>query len=244
MQYGNNMKEIATYLEFSGYTVFIFLSLATLSMVVVNVFRSKKYEVGILRSLCMSLAIVAGCYFGSKLLYILEELTPDGSRDFGGWSSGFSMFGSFLLFPVAIALVAKISKYPVAKMFDYATPGLLILLGVQRMGCFFAGCCGGPALHLGQSFVWTFPVQLEEVILDFCICFLILYLEKKERFLGRLLLIAQVIYGIGRFILEFFRWTPKTWFGMSHGQVFALILVGVSVLIFILSGKKAKSIRA
>ncbi len=234
------MKEIATYLEFSGYTFFIFLALATISMMVVNLIRSKKYEVGIVRSLCMSVAIVLGAFLGSKLLYIIEELMPDGSRDFGGWSYGFSMFGSFFLFPVGIALVAVISKYPLAKMFDYATPGLLVLLGVQRIGCFFAGCCGGPDIHVGESFVWRFPVQLEEVIFDFSLCFLILYMERKARLTGRLLLFAQIIYGVGRFVLEFFRWTPKTWLGMSHGQVFAIILVVVSSAILMVSNKKYK----
>lgn len=233
-----DMVRIITYLKFSDYTTLIFLSLATIAMGIVNIIRSRRYNISVLRCLWMTVVNLAASYFGAKILYILESFMSGGSGEFGSFTGGFSMFGAFLLFPLGIFLIAKASAYSVGKMYDFFTPGLLVLLGVQRIGCFFSGCCGGPDIPIGSSFVWTFPVQLEEMICDFIICLVILGLERTGKCSGKLLLYAQIMYGFVRFNLEFIRETEKNWFGMSHGQVFSLILIAVSIIVLVILKKK------
>ena len=71
----------------------------------------------------------------------------------------------------AILLVAL--RIPVGAFLDATAPGLLWAMAVGRIGCFFAGCCGGPptASHFG---VWSsdqrigarrIPTQLMESVL-------------------------------------------------------------------------------
>jgi len=62
---------------------------------------------------------------------------------------------------------------PAGAFLDATTPGLLVAMAVGRVGCFFAGCCGGPPT--ASSFgVWSsdqrvgarrLPTQLLELAL-------------------------------------------------------------------------------
>ena len=45
--------------------------------------------------------------------------------------------------PVAVLMLAAL-HIPIGVFLDVTAPGLLVAMAIGRMGCFFAGCCGGP----------------------------------------------------------------------------------------------------
>lgn len=74
---------------------------------------------------------------------------------------------------VTAAILLLVFHIPAGVFLDMITPGLLIAMSIGRIGCFFAGCCGGPltASHWG---VWSsdqrvgarrIPTQLLESLL-------------------------------------------------------------------------------
>jgi len=57
-----------------------------------------------------------------------------------GWCIQGFITGAIL----ATAIMLAALKVPPAAFLDTAAPGLLVAMTIGRMGCFFAGCCGGP----------------------------------------------------------------------------------------------------
>lgn len=71
---------------------------------------------------------------GAKVWYIIKE------HDYIGWC----IQGMILGAGVAAGLLYLALGVPVGGALDAAAPGLMLGMVVGRIGCFFAGCCGGP----------------------------------------------------------------------------------------------------
>ncbi len=57
---------------------------------------------------------------------------------------GWCIQGFIASAPLAAAIVLTVIGVPAGVFLDVTAPGLLVGLAVGRVGCFFAGCCGGP----------------------------------------------------------------------------------------------------
>ena len=86
---------------------------------------------------------------------------------------GWCIQGFIASAPLAAAILLAVLHVPAGVFLDVTAPGLLVGMAVGRVGCFFAGCCGGPltASHWG---VWSsdqrvggrrIPTQLLESVL-------------------------------------------------------------------------------
>jgi len=86
---------------------------------------------------------------------------------------GWCIQGFIASAPVAAVIMLAALHVPVGVFLDATAPGLLVAMAVGRVGCFFAGCCGGPPT--ASSFgVWSsdqrvgarrIPTQLLELVL-------------------------------------------------------------------------------
>ena len=65
---------------------------------------------------------------------------------------------------------------------------------------------------------------------DMLILFFLLCVEKKERFSGKSYPVFLISYGIMRFAIEFVRDTTKDWLGLSHGQWFSIVGIGIALV--------------
>src|SRR5207245_9379302 len=84
--------------------------------------------------------------------------------------------------PVAALILLTVLKVPIGVFLDVTAPGLLVAMAVGRVGCFFAGCCGGPPTASRWG-VWSsdqrvgarrIPTQLLELALALSLGLLIL----------------------------------------------------------------------
>ena len=89
------------------------------------------------------------------------------------------------------------------------------------------------------------PSQLYEAFLEGFLTFLIIFLyRKRKHFNGELILLYGFLYGIFRFIAEFFR-APDIQLGficcgwMTMGQILSILMVLVSVILYIILYKKS-----
>jgi phosphatidylglycerol:prolipoprotein diacylglycerol transferase len=87
--------------------------------------------------------------------------------------NGWCIQGFIASAPVAAAILLAVLHVPIGVFLDVTAPGLLAAMAVGRVGCFFAGCCGGPPTasrwgvwssdqHVGARRV---PTQLLELAL-------------------------------------------------------------------------------
>jgi phosphatidylglycerol:prolipoprotein diacylglycerol transferase len=86
-----------------------------------------------------------------------------------GWCIQGFIAGAIL----AAAIVLVVLDVPAGVFLDVTAPGLLVAMAVGRVGCFFAGCCGGPPTASRWG-VWSsdqrvgarrLPTQLLELVL-------------------------------------------------------------------------------
>jgi phosphatidylglycerol:prolipoprotein diacylglycerol transferase len=198
-------------------------------------------------------AIFSGI-IGSKILYAVVEpnyslLHPTSlfTRDFmqagGVWYGG-------LVAAVAggLAYVAY-KKMPLLDTLDAFVPGIALGHGIGRLGCFAAGCCYGRETHvawgvtfrnpLANALVGTplniplHPTQLYEFVTELALFAFLLWVWKHKQFCGQVFGTYAFLYGIARFVLEFYRGDP------GRGSVFggALTLTQlISIFMVILGG--------
>ena len=116
--------------------------------------------------LAVTLAAIAVGIAGAKVWYIVLHR---GERLYNGWCIQGFITGATL----TAAILLPVFRMSAGVFLDTAVPGLLIAMAVGRVGCFFAGCCGGPPTaarwgvwssdqHVGARRV---PTQLMEMAL-------------------------------------------------------------------------------
>ena len=121
-----------------------------------------------------------------------------------------------------------------------------------RQGCFSAGCCWGKPTNLPWGIRFTeaghevtgvpigvklHPTQLYESFAMLIVFFFLLWLHKKKKFSGQVILAYALIYATVRFLIEFVRDDPRgdlfgltTLTGLSTSQMIGIV-VGIAALI-------------
>ena len=96
--------------------------------------------------------LIAGIV-GARLSHILENLPEFTQSDVSGWDSfvniinltsgGLTYYGGFILATPVVVGYLLWKKFPLRLTADIVAPGLMIALGIGRIGCFLNGCCYG-----------------------------------------------------------------------------------------------------
>jgi phosphatidylglycerol:prolipoprotein diacylglycerol transferase len=145
---------------------------------------------------------------------------------------------------------------PMWTVTDVFAPGIALGHVIGRMGCLFAGCCFGrptevpwaitfrseyAAQNVGTPLgVPLHPTQLYEAGAELLILVFLLATERRGRpFPGRTFWAYMFLYGISRFIIEFYRGDPRGTVGMfSTSQFLSLIIVPLSIVMLLVLGRR------
>jgi phosphatidylglycerol---prolipoprotein diacylglyceryl transferase len=175
--------------------------------------------------------------------------------------SGGVFYGGLIGAVLTGYLLARRYKLPWWKTADAFAPGIALGQSIGRLGCFSAGCCWGKPTHLpwGVHFteqghditgvplyddhanpLYLHPTQLYEAGATLLFFFFLLWLHRRKRFSGQVILFYAVLYSTARFLIEFVRDDPRgdiigltTLTGLSTSQMISLI-VGISGLIILI----------
>lgn len=124
-------------------------------------------------------------------------------------------------------------------------PAVSFAQGFGRLGCFFAGCCYGRETDSWFSITFThsdfapngvklLPTQLMSSAGDFLICGLLLLYAGRKPKEGQVAAGYMVLYGIGRFIIEFFRNDYRGSIGvLSTSQIISIGVVAAGVAFYL-----------
>ena len=157
-----------------------------------------------------------------------------------------TILGGLLLGFFFVAVTKRIFHIKEETSDDFVL-GTCALMFIGRIGCFFQHCCYGIIVphYFGVDFGDgnpRFPVQLLEAAYVGFLFFLFRKLEKQDRFHDQRFFLFFVAYGIGRFILEFFRENLATTFlflGFYQWLAIGVICVGLYQIV-----KKSNVFRA
>lgn len=219
----------------------------------------------------LGLWTIIGGLIGSKLLMIFTEPNVN-FFSFDFLRSGGVYYGGFIGGLVSLILLIQFYKLPFWKVADAFAPGVALGQFFGRQGCFSAGCCWGKPTDLPWGVHFTqaghentgvpifdsvglplhlHPTQLYESFAMLAVFAVLVYLHKKKRFNGQVLIGYMILYPIVRFTIEFFRDDPRgdlfgltTTTGLSTSQIISLLVAFGAVVFMIYRLKTAKTVEA
>jgi phosphatidylglycerol:prolipoprotein diacylglycerol transferase len=237
----------------------VFLALAFLGAIFVTVRLGVRDGLPRERIYDLCLWLLLSSLVGSKLLMLFTE--PEYrehphllfSLDF--LRSGGVFFGGLIGAVIAAYVLMRRWNLPWWKTADACAPGIALGNFFGRQGCFAAGCCWGKPTNLPWGVQFTeaghevtdvpidahlHPTQLYESFAMLIVFFFLLWLHKKKRFSGQVILTYAVLYATVRFFIEFVRDDPRgdifgltTLTGLSTSQLIGIV-VGVAALILLI----------
>ena len=230
-------------LNYSFSSYWAVFTVGLLLMAVINTLRRKMMGFSRVRAVLSTMLICFLSLAGAKLLFALENWRQ--FLDNGITLDGVSFFGAVFFLPSAMYLICKWRKIPYGDFMDYCAPSLMTMLAVLRIGCRLNGCCGGITIQEGAYAGTLIPVQIMECMGDLVILGVLFLVEWHDSGKGMLYPCILLLYGVMRFVLEFFRDTPKDWLYLSHGQWFSIVsaIAGVCFLRRIMKNIPAESSR-
>ena len=135
--------------------------------------------------------------------------------------SGGVFYGGLIgAFPVAWWYARK-HALPPWRTADVLAPAVAIGQAIGRLGCFAAGCCYGRPAEVPWAVTFRdsyasrtvgtpldtplHPTEIYEAIACLAIFFLLAQVARRKRFDGQVTLAYVLLYGIARFVIEFYR---------------------------------------
>ena len=218
-----------------------------------------RYNLSFESILDVAVFALIGGVIGGRLVYVALNWVPHmdtghwnsyGFRDHlsaipAVWAGGMTSFGGFGGGLLAGVLACRARRVNVGDMADLMAVAFPIGYGIGRIGCFLNGCCYGGVCDLPWAMRFregdtltppSHPAQLYSVIASIIIFVLLLPLERHRKFRGQIMLAFLTLYGVYRFIVEFFRvgatGSKTGWGGLSQAQVASLILSVVCLAIY------------
>ncbi len=242
----------------------VFLALAFLFAILITVRLAVRDGLPREKIYDLSLWMLLASLIGSKVLMFWTE--PEYrehplqlfSLDF--LRSGGVFYGGLIGAVLTGYFLMKRYKLPWWKTADACAPGIAIGNFFGRQGCFSAGCCWGKPTTLpwGVKFTevgheitgvptnsYLHPTQLYESFAMLIVFFFLLWLHRRKRFSGQVILLYTLLYAGIRFAIEFVRDDPRgdvlgltTLTGLSTSQMISIIVGGAALTVLIIRWRK------
>lgn len=229
------MNELIRVVYQQGLSEVAYYSFHVLSYILIGVFYiwyGQKLGIKVWKMLLTVLVWFPLAYLWTCILCWIEN----GFRDFGSNN----IVRLFIYVPLFGIPIAKLLKIEWSRACDFLTFAPLISQAVGHCGCLFVGCCQGYPNNWGlyhpTRFQILFPVQVFEIITATAIIVVLLIWAKKRDYVPdkRQYPIMMIMFGMTRFVWEFFRNNEKIWLGCSALAFHALFMAmvgGVTLLV-------------
>lgn len=206
--------------------------------------RAKRY--GLIEDAIVDIAIwglISG-FLGAKLLFLIVEWKQFLKNPLALLGSeGFVVYGGIIAGVLAAILYCKKKKLIFLDYFDLTAPSIAMAQGFGRIGCFLAGCCYGretelpigvifPEGALAPAGIRLLPTQLISSVGNFLIMAILLTAYPRRKRKGDTGFLYMLLYGVGRFLIEFLRNDERGAVGgLSTSQFISLFIVAAGILL-------------
>lgn len=246
------------------YTYGVLLAAAYLLGLQLAVRRARHRGVDPTRVMDLGIWIIIAALVGAKALLVIvdwEYYRSNPREIFSLVRSAGVFYGGLIVATIAGFALMRRYRLPVWTTADLYAPGIALGHVIGRMGCFFAGCCWGKPASVPWAITFTdpaaainvgtplniplHPTQLYEAGAELLILGLLLSTERKGGYFpGRTFWLYMLLYGITRFIIEFYRADPRgDMFGMSTSQFVSVLLVPLSLAMLIWLSRRNQTLK-
>lgn len=245
--------------RFPVYTYGVLLAAAYLLGLQFALIRARTRGLDPTRVMDLGIWIIISALAGAKLLLLIvdyDTFARNPAELLTLLRSGGVFYGG-LIAAVAVALwYVRRYRMPMWTVTDVFAPGIALGHVIGRMGCLFAGCCFGRetsvpwAITFHNAYAATnvgtplnkplHPTQLYEAAAELLILVFLLVTERKGRpYPGRTFWAYMLLYGISRFIIEFYRGDTRGTVGMfSTSQFVSILIVPLAIVMLIALGRR------
>lgn len=194
-----------------------------------------------------AIGVVLGGRFGYVFFYGFEQFLLEPLWLFKVWEGGMSFHGGLLGVFAALVLYARKTGVALSGACDFVAPMAPLGLGFGRLANFINAELYGRASDAPWAMVFPtdplrlarHPSQLYQFALEGIVLFLVVLIySRKPRPSGAVTGLFLVVYGLGRFCVEFFR-EPDVGIGfdffgwMTRGQGLSLPMVAAGVILMV-----------
>lgn len=230
------------------FTLHSFGLMAMLGFLVPTIFMRREFKAqGMDPDLAstISVAAIIGGFIGARLYFIIEHWDDFTHAPLSMMFSGAGLvwYGGLFGGVLAVSWTVKHYKMPFWKTADIVA--ILVLLGQAfgRMGCLLAadGDYGPPtdlpwAMSFPNGVVPTtarvHPTPIYDIIILLSFFAILWSLRRRDFVPGTFFGLYFIAVGVGRFITEFWRTTPKILFGwMTLAQIISVVLILLGLLL-------------
>jgi len=236
------------------------LALSFLLGVLWSIRRAKRAGVDPKYILDLAIVIFISSIVGARAFYVIFHLSEfkghwldiispiQSTGDLG--IGGLTLLGGVVLAIISGIFYLRFKKQNVWLVADILAPAFPLGIFLTRIGCFLNGCCFGKPVSdhawgvifpdtcpAGYTFPGTvlYPTQLFSSLKGLVILALVLYLERFKRFQGYSFWLMLGLFGIGRFVIDFYRYYEPGMFLTRIGNVAFSVNQGVSLMIIVIS---------
>lgn len=165
------------------------------------------------------------------------------------WDGGLTLYGGILAATATVWWMCRRRGIAFLDMADIFAPGVMLGIGLTRIGCFLAGCCFGKpttcalAVHFPAdapaSLVFggraVHPTQLYASAAGFAIFGLLLLAERLPSGRGATFGRFLALYGAARLVEDAFRYYEpgQVLAGLSNNQWVSVVLVAAGALVMV-----------
>jgi len=204
------------------------------------------------------LVTVVVSIIGARLVFVLQDAKYYFSHSgeiFALWKGGLSIHGALLFGLLSVLWGARYLRINTLKLADILSPAVIFGMGLGRLGNFFnQEIIGMPTNVAWKMYVespnrpveiskysYFHPVFLYEMLLDFTLLALLLFLRKKNLRDGLLFIAFIGGFSIIRFFVEIWRYNETRYFWhLSLAQIVSVILVVTSATTLYLMRNRKK----
>ncbi len=204
----------------------------------------------------LALYVIIAAIVGARLLYVLgtwNDFQGNYLEMFMVQKGGLIFLGGLIMAILVVIGYAKLKKINILKLLDLMTPSVALGYAITRIGCFLNGCCFGLPTKLPWGLEFPFgslahsyyphehihPTQLYSSLSMLLAFVVLLLLYKKKKYDGFVFYWGLLFYSIYRMLVEFLRFSPVHWLGLTPSQW--VVIFTAAVAIFGLVNKRFQS---
>lgn len=189
----------------------------------------------------MAFAVLVWGFVGARIFYVIQNLSFYAAHPlkiFAVWEGGLIFYGGAIAAFVGLGRMARKKKWPLWKILDFLAPYGALTHAFGRLGCFMNGCCFGKAcecpwaVRFPELSYAVHPAQLYEAFYDLVLFAFLIKRRERIRFEGEISLLYFLLYGMGRYLIEFVREPSWAWMGLSSNQWISVAIMLVSFILF------------
>jgi len=212
-----------------------FIAVAFLAGIAVTLHYAKREGIDSQNVLDIAIIGLVAAIVGARLFYVVGQWSEfrDNPMDmFMVQKGGLVFLGGFLLALLAGTIYVRFKKLPLLKFFDSIAPGVALGYSIARIGCFLNGCCFGLPTKLPWGIAFPpgalafgyfggdhlHPTQLYALLLMLLSFLLLVVIYRSKRFDGQVFFWWFIFYALYRFGVEFLRYSPIHWLGLTPSQ--------------------------